>query len=92
VDGGRLDWSGVLVYGVDLACEPGHYDRSLSDTFSGIRPGDMPAFILAQFVGALTALAAARALFPVKKAKAPPTKVKVSIEHAATAKAEALNV
>ena len=24
----------LLVYGLDLVCEPGHYDRSLSDTFS----------------------------------------------------------
>ena len=38
--------------------------RSLTNTFSGIRPVDMPAFILAQFAGALTALAVARALFP----------------------------
>jgi glycerol uptake facilitator-like aquaporin len=37
--------------------------RSLTDTFSGIRPSDTPAFILAQFVGALAALAAARVLF-----------------------------
>ena len=31
--------------------------RSLSDTFAGIRPVDAPAFILAQFAGALLALA-----------------------------------
>src|SRR5580700_6564160 len=42
--------------------------RSLTNTFAGIRPVDMPAFIGAQFVGALSALAAARALFPIKKA------------------------
>jgi glycerol uptake facilitator-like aquaporin len=66
--------------------------RSLTNTFSGIRPGDMPAFILAQFVGALAALAAARALFPVKKAKAPPTDIKCIVEHTATEKAEALDV
>jgi glycerol uptake facilitator-like aquaporin len=42
--------------------------RSLTNTFSGIRPADMPAFILAQFVGALAALAVARVLFPVKVA------------------------
>jgi hypothetical protein len=46
----------------------------------------------APLVGALAALAAARALFPAKKAKALPTAVKVSIEHTATVKAEALNV
>jgi glycerol uptake facilitator-like aquaporin len=33
--------------------------RSLSDTFSGIAPGDVPAFLAAQFLGA----AAAAALF-----------------------------
>jgi glycerol uptake facilitator-like aquaporin len=37
--------------------------RSLSDTFSGIRPVDAPGFIAAQLVGALLALAAARILF-----------------------------
>lgn len=42
--------------------------RSLTNTFAGIRPVDMPAFIGAQFVGALTAFATARALFPVEKA------------------------
>jgi glycerol uptake facilitator-like aquaporin len=41
--------------------------RSLTNTFAGIRPVDMPAFIGAQFVGALSALAAARALFRVEK-------------------------
>jgi glycerol uptake facilitator-like aquaporin len=37
--------------------------RSLTDTFSGIRPVDAPAFILAQLVGALLALALAGWLF-----------------------------
>jgi glycerol uptake facilitator-like aquaporin len=37
--------------------------RSLSDTFAGIRPRDVPAFIVAQFIGALIALSVARALF-----------------------------
>jgi glycerol uptake facilitator-like aquaporin len=36
--------------------------RSLTNTFSGIRPVDAPAFILAQFVGAVAALAIARVL------------------------------
>jgi glycerol uptake facilitator-like aquaporin len=31
--------------------------RSLSDTFSGIAPGDVPAFLAAQFLGAATAAA-----------------------------------
>jgi glycerol uptake facilitator-like aquaporin len=43
--------------------------RSLTNTFCGIRPVDVPAFIGAQFVGALAALAAARALFPFKRAE-----------------------
>jgi glycerol uptake facilitator-like aquaporin len=37
--------------------------RSLSDTFSGIRPADAPAFIVAQFCGAVLALWVARGLF-----------------------------
>ena len=43
--------------------------RSLTNTFSGIRPADVPPFIGAQFVGALVALAAARALFPFWRAR-----------------------
>jgi glycerol uptake facilitator-like aquaporin len=38
--------------------------RSLSDTFAGIRPADVPQFILAQLLGALAALVCARWLFP----------------------------
>jgi glycerol uptake facilitator-like aquaporin len=37
--------------------------RSLSDTFAGISPSHVPAFILAQFLGALAALPVARLLF-----------------------------
>jgi glycerol uptake facilitator-like aquaporin len=37
--------------------------RALSDTFAGIRPVDVPGFILAQLAGALLALLAARFLF-----------------------------
>jgi glycerol uptake facilitator-like aquaporin len=37
--------------------------RSLSNTFSGIRPVDIPGFIIAQIVGALLALLVARRLF-----------------------------
>jgi glycerol uptake facilitator-like aquaporin len=40
--------------------------RSLTNTFSGIRPVDAPAFIAAQFAGAFAALAAARVLFPLE--------------------------
>jgi glycerol uptake facilitator-like aquaporin len=43
--------------------------RSLTNTFSGIRPVDVPFFILAQFVGALAALLVAGVLFPAREAK-----------------------
>ena len=36
--------------------------RSLTDTFSGIRPSDAPAFIIAQFAGAGAALGASKLL------------------------------
>jgi len=38
--------------------------RSLSDTFAGIAPRDVPAFVAAQLAGALAASTAARWLFP----------------------------
>jgi glycerol uptake facilitator-like aquaporin len=38
--------------------------RSLTNTFSGIRPVDVPAFVVAQFIGAVAALAVAQVLFP----------------------------
>jgi glycerol uptake facilitator-like aquaporin len=38
--------------------------RSLTNTFSGIRPIDAPGFIVAQFAGALAAWRIARILFP----------------------------
>jgi glycerol uptake facilitator-like aquaporin len=37
--------------------------RSLSNTFAGIRPVDVPAFIVAQIVGALVAVVLGRFLF-----------------------------
>jgi glycerol uptake facilitator-like aquaporin len=37
--------------------------RSLTNTFSGIRPSDAPGFIIAQLIGAVTALALSRLLF-----------------------------
>ena len=37
--------------------------RSLSDTFAGIRPGDVPGFVVAQIVGALLGLALSQCLF-----------------------------
>ena len=42
--------------------------RSLSDTFSGIRPGDVPGFIIAQLAGALLALRVATWLFQADSA------------------------
>ena len=47
--------------------------RSLSDTFSGIRPIDVPEFILAQLAGAIAALAVARVLFMRSSIEAPLT-------------------
>lgn len=44
--------------------------RSLSDTFSGIRPLDVPGFIVAQLMGALLALLVARSLLGVDRVKA----------------------
>jgi glycerol uptake facilitator-like aquaporin len=38
--------------------------RSMTNTFSGIRPVDAPAFIVAQLLGALVAFGVARLLFP----------------------------
>jgi glycerol uptake facilitator-like aquaporin len=37
--------------------------RSLSDTFAGIAPADVPGFIVAQILGALAAAALGRWLF-----------------------------
>ena len=44
--------------------------RSLTNTFSGIRPADAPGFIGAQLAGALAATALFRFLVPAEKAKA----------------------
>lgn len=38
--------------------------RAASDTFAGIRPADVPGFVLAQFAGALTARVAAHVVAP----------------------------
>lgn len=45
--------------------------RSLSDTFAGIRPVDVPGFIAAQFVGALIGLLVARFVFTADPVQAP---------------------
>lgn len=66
--------------------------RSLTDTFSGIRPADVPGFIGAQVVGALAALIVARYVFPIKKASQACLDREPAVEQVANKKAEALNV
>ena len=44
--------------------------RSLSDTFAGIAPAGVPAFIAAQFAGMVAAVLMARRLWPFQAAKA----------------------
>ncbi|MGE0179645.1 MAG: aquaporin [Sphingomonas sp.] len=41
--------------------------RSLSDSFAGIAPADVPLFVVAQLLGALLASFLARSLFPVEE-------------------------
>jgi glycerol uptake facilitator-like aquaporin len=41
--------------------------RSLSDTFAGIRPQDVPQFLISQFVGAIAAYYVADWLFPTQR-------------------------
>ena len=53
--------------------------RALSNTFSGIAPEDVPAFILAQFVGALAALLLARFIFNGRPAAGTPEPLRASI-------------
>ena len=40
------------------------FARALSDTFAGIRPADVPGFVLAQFLGAMAATLLFRWLVP----------------------------
>jgi glycerol uptake facilitator-like aquaporin len=65
--------------------------RSLTSTFSGIRPVDVTAFIVAQFVGALAALAAARVLFSTEKAVDVELEANRVLGQTTTRKAGALN-
>jgi glycerol uptake facilitator-like aquaporin len=44
--------------------------RSLTDTFAGIAPASVPAFVLAQLVGAGLALGAVRVLYPTMATRA----------------------
>jgi glycerol uptake facilitator-like aquaporin len=46
--------------------------RALSNTFAGISPSHVPAFILAQLLGALAAIPIARLLFPSTRPKSAP--------------------
>lgn len=66
--------------------------RSLTDTFSGIRPADVPAFIGAQFFGAVAALIVARYLFPIERASQVRLDTELAGEQLPNKKAEALNV
>jgi glycerol uptake facilitator-like aquaporin len=45
--------------------------RSLTDTFAGVRPADVPGFVTAQFLGAIAATALFRWLVPALPAAAP---------------------
>lgn len=45
--------------------------RSLSDTFAGIRPGDVPGFLAAQVVGAALAVLVCRFLLPPPRVPSP---------------------
>ena len=40
--------------------------RSVTDTFAGIRPADVPLFVAAQLIGALSAIALFHWLWPVR--------------------------
>jgi glycerol uptake facilitator-like aquaporin len=66
--------------------------RSLTDTFSGIRPIDAPAFIVAQLVGASAAWAISVILFPATKPAATSAGIKKSDAPADPKHSEALNV
>jgi glycerol uptake facilitator-like aquaporin len=46
--------------------------RAASDTFSGIRPVDVPAFVVVQFAGAAAATLLARWMVPVRDVKSSP--------------------
>ncbi len=84
---GRLLWRDAAAYGAaywftastSFANPAITIARSLTDTFSGIRPIDAPAFIAAQLVGAIAALGIGRLLFPVVK----PTTISYGFETAA---------
>jgi hypothetical protein len=41
--------------------------RSLSDTFAGIAPGGVPAFVVAQLIGTVAAIVLAEWLWPRRR-------------------------
>jgi glycerol uptake facilitator-like aquaporin len=57
--------------------------RSLTNTFSGIRPHDVPAFIAAQLAGALSAMVVSRTLFSAPTSVSRPREDDVAPEAAA---------
>jgi glycerol uptake facilitator-like aquaporin len=56
--------------------------RSLSDTFAGIRPADVPGFIAAQLVGAALGLGVARVLFAAEPVAVPAQDLSPANTHA----------
>ncbi len=59
--------------------------RSLTNTFSGIRPTDAPGFIVAQLAGAMSATALFRFLVPVRGIKAEVARVDAALARKETA-------
>ena len=66
--------------------------RSLTDTFAGIRPIDMPAFIGAQLIGAISALGVGRVLFPARNPAAAVAAIQATPSPADEQDSEVLNV
>lgn len=66
--------------------------RSLTNTFSGIRPIDAPGFIAAQLIGAIAAWGVSRLLFPATKPAATSPGVETTNEFTDRKRSEALHV
>jgi glycerol uptake facilitator-like aquaporin len=66
--------------------------RSLTNTFSGIRPIDAPAFIAAQLIGAIAAWGVSRMLFPTTKPAATSPGIETTNDAADRKRPEALHV
>jgi glycerol uptake facilitator-like aquaporin len=76
----RADWTSIAVGGyigaaywftasTSFANPAVTVARSLTDTFTGIRPHDVPGFVLAQFLGAVAAAAFFRWLVPARRSE-----------------------